>query len=321
MAEIEIAPLEKIPEESWRRLLEKSKYATVYHTLEWMRVWIETFPSWKGFFILLREGDELRAGMPIIETNRFGLKTYYSMPYGTYGGAIGEMGDKEKEEFTSYLLKYLKGSFKRVYIEDFGRIFKGILRDFSNIEITTHIAKLFPDPDKLWKERIHKKIKEQVRESHRKGVEVQLLKGEEEIHICYEMLTQTTERHREEKVRFPLELYRNIFKIMSERGALRWTVALRGKAYLSHLISFLYRGTIYFWGNASFNEALLYRPNNALFWEMMEWGCKNGFEYANIGSSPPKTLGLIRWKERLGGEEVAYNEYRWESWIWKLLRR
>ncbi len=316
---VERVPLGKISQERWEKLLKDSPNATIYHTLEWMRVWIETFPSWRGAFILLKRDDNLLAGMPIIEKRRLGLVTFYSMPYGTYGGLIGEI--EEREEFGSYLLKSIQGPFKRAYIEDFNGLLSGLLKGFSKIEVTTHITKLLPDPDKLWRGRIHKKVREQVRESRRRGVEIKPLEREEEIPICYEMLIQTTERHKERRLKFPLRLYRNIFKIMSEKGNLRWTLALRGKDYLSYLISFLYKETIYFWGNASFNEALPYRPNNALFWEMIEWGCKNGYRYANLGASPPQALGLIRWKERLGGEKVVYNGYRWESWIWRLLKR
>lgn len=312
MAEIEKISLEKIPKEGWRELLKKSPYATIYHTIEWMRVWIETFPSWKGFFVLLRENDEILAGMPIIEVNRFGLKSYYSMPYGTYGGIIG----RRKFEILSYLLK--RRPFERIFIESFEEYPLLEKEGFKKIERGTHITPLPSESTELWKRMIHKKTKGQIEEARRKGVEIKILDKEEEIILCYEMVKETEERHRG-LVKFPVELYKNIFKIMLKN--LRWTIAMKENTYLAHLIAFPFKETIYIWGNASFSYSLPYRPNNALWWEMIEWGCRNGYKYANLGASPPEASGLIRWKERLGGEERVYHSYLWESKIWNIIEK
>jgi CelD/BcsL family acetyltransferase involved in cellulose biosynthesis len=313
-------PLDEIEPAQWNGLLKNSSQATVFHTLEWMRVWTETFPTWQGRFAVVNQGDTLIAGMPLIEVRKFGLTSYYSMPYGTYGGFIGTVDSDPTRGIISRTLKKITGPRTRVWIDDLSGTMKAVSSNLSAVQFATHITRLGVEPEKLWREKIHKKIKEQVRESERRGVEVRLLDTEAEIPVCHKMLAETAERHGD-RVRFSVALFENIFRIMSDNGNLRWTVAVRGQTYLSFLLSFLYNKTIYFWANASFTDALPYRPNNALFWKTMEWGCSNGFEYANLGATPVQAAGLIRWKERLGGEMLLYDEYRWRSWLWKLLKR
>ena len=50
---------------------------------------------------------------------------------------------------------------------------------------------------------------------------------------------------------------------------------------------------------SSLREYFSLRPNNLLYWEMIRWGCKNGYQRFDFGRSSPDS-GTYRFKKQWG---------------------
>ena len=55
---------------------------------------------------------------------------------------------------------------------------------------------------------------------------------------------------------------------------------------------------------SSLREYFSLCPNNLLYWEMIRWGCKNGYQRFDFGRSSPDS-GTYRFKKQWGAKEEA----------------
>lgn len=88
---IETLGTKNLDTKKWNDLVKKARNGTVFNTVEWAKLWELSSSSrinMKALFLVLSEKDDFTASMPIIEIRKLGFKSYYSMPYGTYGGVL-----------------------------------------------------------------------------------------------------------------------------------------------------------------------------------------------------------------------------------------
>ena len=86
------------------------------------------------------------------------------------------------------------------------------------------------------------------------------------------------------------------------------------------MIHLVYKDTIIYWDGSSYTQGLKYRPNNALMWEAIKWGCEKGYKYYNLGSSPKSASGLGRFKEGWGADKKIYYTYYKKSYLFRFLK-
>ena len=100
---------------------------------------------------------------------------------------------------------------------------------------------------------------------------------------------------------------------------------------LSSYLVLIYKSVLYYKFGASDPGGLIYRPNNALFWDLLRYASENGLHTLDLGLSllDGTDDGLIRFKEGMGGvsssmcllrhDPVNYNHVK-EKGIRKMLR-
>lgn len=322
---IEILKTKDLDSKQWNKFVKESFNGSVFNTVEWIRVW-ESKGS-EGIFFVLYEDGEIKAGLPVVMVKKMGLKNYYSMPYGTYGGLLikrkpetfGEVGDlsedeARKEEIISMFLKFAGNKFGIIGLSDFYNELAsfGLWQlGFNKLTYKTQLLELFPNENILWNKKLASSTRLKVKQAQKHGVEVDFIKSKFEITDCYNLFKDTALRHKEKGPAFPLEFYNKLFDEMG--SILRWSIARKGRDILASTVHFIFGDTIFSWASASGSTVLSYRPNNAIIWDTIKWGCNNGYKYYNFGGSPADAKGLYNFKEGWGAREKEYYFYYKES--------
>src|SRR6185437_3027655 len=68
-------------------------------------------------------------------------------------------------------------------------------------------------------------------------------------------------------------------------------------------------GAMYFWGGASWRQHQLLRPNEAIQWQAMKIGKRNGVQTYDMG-------GAGEYKRKYGGREIAVPWFRKSKYVW-----
>ncbi|MBI4721559.1 MAG: GNAT family N-acetyltransferase [Candidatus Stahlbacteria bacterium] len=322
MSSIEVLGLNTLDHDEWNTFVMEAINGTVFNTIEWIKVWQNSFPNATPLFIVLRE-KEIQSAIPLIKIRKAGFTNYYSMPYGDYGGILSNPKSQapspnysQVEALFSQLSKLAKGRWGTIAISDFYDTAKDLESiGVQKVKTTTHILTLADNYQEIWGKLIPLK-RQLVRQSQRKGVEIVKVKDEQDVVECYKMLEETAVRHGKRKPRFKLNFYLNIFNEMGKY--LRWTMATVEQKKLATSICFAYKDTLTYWDGGAYSNALEYRPNDALMWDGIKWGSENRYEHFNLGGSPSK--GLARFKEKWGAKTKDYWTYYLQSAGFKIAK-
>ncbi|MFA5033320.1 MAG: GNAT family N-acetyltransferase [bacterium] len=294
----------------WNELLNKSHNSSVFNTLEWAKLCETSFPNTKAVFLATENNDEFSAGLPIIEIKKLGFTNYYSMPYGHYGGVIinTKSADSkiQKLELIAKLNKLIKKNWGILGLSDFyGELEECQLESsgYKKLKYKTQLLTLTGNEKTIW-DQFANSTKLKIKQSKNYEVNVKFVNNEAEIQDCYKMFEDTSRKHGEDKLQFTMEFYHNVFYTMKK--LLRWTIARKDNKNIATTMYFIFKDTIIWLAGASYTADLKYRPNNALVWDAIKWGCNNGYKYFNFGGSPVSAEGLKKFKESWGAKEESH---------------
>ncbi|MDD5530247.1 MAG: peptidoglycan bridge formation glycyltransferase FemA/FemB family protein [bacterium] len=296
--------------DKWNKLLNKSHNSSVFNTPEWAKLYEASFPNTKAVFLATEHNDEFIAGLPIIEIKKIGFVSYYSMPYGHYGGVIIDTKNADskiqKLELITQFNKLIKKNWGVVGLSDFyGELEECQLEmsGYKKFKYKTQLLNLSDNEQTIWNQLAHS-TKSKIKQSKNYEVDVKCISNETEIKDCYKMFEDTSRKHGENKLQFTIQFYCNLFYTMNK--FLRWTVAKKDNKNIATTIYLVFQDTIIWLASASYTESLKYRPNNALVWDAIKWGCNNGYKYFNFGGSPVSAEGLKKFKESWGTKEESH---------------
>jgi CelD/BcsL family acetyltransferase involved in cellulose biosynthesis len=111
----------------------------------------------------------------------------------------------------------------------------------------------------------------------------------------------------------------------------------KGEDVIGGAVCIFFKGSMIVPWASSLREYFSLCPNNLLYWEMIRWGCLNGYQSFDFGRSSPDS-GTYRFKKQWGAEEEPLhwqcvsrkigqaampqadsNKYRWVIKVWSHL--
>lgn len=305
---------------SWEGL---TRNGSLFHTHHWADICVEGLaPHVEAVFLCGLENGSLIAGMPAIITKRFGMKSFYSMPYGTYGEAVFAEGtsDDQKREFYNHFAEYIKrNKYSRVAVADFGRNLS-LLREpiLHHTGTFTHIIDLNGNeehnpPDK--------KINGHIRAGQRAGTEIVQVRTNEQLDSFFSLYEITEHRHGRRRPLYSKQFFTSILNHLGDSNILYWNALMADGVMIGSCINFIYGSELFNWQTVSDYESRHLKPNHVLLADAIRRGENAGVNKVNLGASPPDAVGLIDYKERWGGVRIDYDLYSSESWLRRFLRR
>jgi len=293
-----------------------------FQTLAWADVCAAGIgPQARSVFLCGFEGDGLWAGLPAVITRRLGQRSFFSMPYGTYGGILfaPEVGAERRREFVLRLNDFLRAErFAQVEITDFeGSLAGGSAYPLVRVALSTHVIPLsaeaeYHPPDK--------KIEGHLRTGRKTGAEIVAVE-QDTLDDFYELYRRTEVRHGRKKPRYHRRMFEQVWRLLSGTGMLYWNGLLVEGRLAGSQISFIFGETLFSWQTVSDYDLRQYKPNHLLLDDAIRYGLGRGVRRVNLGGSPEGAAGLREYKERWGGQAVMYDAYSYRSRWHRLVRR
>ncbi len=273
MPDLLISELSPGQEHEWDSYVRQSSQAGFFPLVGWKRV-IEKTYGHETRYLMAREGGEVRGILPlfIVESRLFGIHVS-SVPGGICteearaGQALLQRAMSLTEETNADDLLLSAGT----------RVWDGNLVTVQR-HVTQRLA-LPADPAQLWKN-ISRHKRKNVNAASRAGLSVALGKAEH-LEVFYEVFSHNL-RDLGTPV-FPKRLVENILTEFPEETHI--LVVKKERQPIGALLLFAFQGVIYAHWAASFQRFRPDRPNDLLYWEMMRWGCEQGFHCCNMGRS------------------------------------
>ena len=293
MITVEVNPAVSV--EEWQTFLENKPEATYAHLPGWQTVLRDSLGH-KPYYVFARNEDGRLCGiLPLFHVRSVVTGSrLVSTPFVSECGPIAEsegtlvaMVDRAKSLCNELKCRYLEMRTSRPLPLDLP----------VNEYFFTYYTPLH-EPQKMWKTLDHRS-RGSVAKSRKRGVVVKTDDSDRGLSAFYDINLRT--KTRLGSPAHPL----NFFKVMRKEmgGYFRlYSAEVEGKV-ISGGVAIRFNGIVSASYQASDHAYLDYHPNDAITWQEMEEGGKEGFRYLDFGKTPADNTGLAQYKKKWGAEE------------------
>lgn len=290
-----ISPLD----ERWISYIDRKSEATIFHHPAWINLIAGSYNYRPFVVVILDSQGNIDAGIPFVEIKSpLTGKRWVSLSFSDHCAPLFE---------TQSAINSLIQGISKMYLDDLA----------PNIEMRWDIAQ----PEEKWStssyafhvvklEADHKKVFRNFRKMHqrnvksaiKKGVEVKHETGREALESFYSMHLET--RSRLGVPIQPKKFFNLLQENLIEKGLGFISLASVEGESIAGAIFLHYKKNLMYKYGASRASAQHYRPNNLIFGEAIEWGCKNGYTALDLGKTDLENEGLRSYKSGWGAEEI-----------------
>jgi len=299
----------------WDKMLYSCPYSTAFQAMAWRNALTKSFKQMCPLYYLIRQGQDIIGGLPMFVFQPIpGIRMLHSMPWNLLGGlqlVAGKQVDLgsliEAIETTLNQVVLEQGISETVYIFDSNHVnlYERKLIEFKYRKLAnqfTHLLKTNSDYEVLWTA-YNKRVRGAVRKAIKNSITVTDAQTDDELRNFYHIYLTTQKR-----------LYGTPkpFMLMCElvkTGLGRISIAKKDDQIIAGLLYLAFNRTITLWCAGSLPEFWRFRPNNAIFDQIIRWACQNGYDYVDFGASPPGNQGLIKFKEEFRARRSDFVSY------------
>jgi len=310
---IKLLELSELDRQRWEELLSVAPAATFFHTAEWAQLWEESYSFFKSYFLVdIASDGSYRAGLPFVKAKKL-LTGYYSMPMGSYGGAVGREAFAETALYHRWL--EVTKSIKRerlvltspTEIPALADLGFRVKRSSAQVAEGVNSGRL----EAAWSA----KTKNEIRYALTSGLNVELVQDAKGARRCFELAGK-----KHPKSFYTAEFYRTMLEILLPTGRLFWPIVCQNGEPVGFQIYFPFKKEWFYWGAAYEPRFSRTRPGYFLFYHALQQAKEKGAERLNFGATPPGASGVRFFKSRLGGKDQPVYEYAFGSAVRKKLR-
>jgi serine/alanine adding enzyme len=290
---IEVRPLENGEEKAWDDYVYRCSESSHCHLSGWRRVIARSYGH-RSHYLYAQEGRQLKGVLPLIAMRGLFLRrSLVSMPFLDDGGICADNHQIGSRLFQEAL-----------------RLYEGQKADFldlrhryaNNLECLRAGAKvmmildLLDDPDEMWK-RFDAKLRNQVRKASKSGLTAGW-SSKEGLSDFYKIFAANMRDlgspvHSRDFFDAILDEFSDNAKIMLVR---------KDGEVIGGAVCLFFKGSMIVPWASSLREYFSLCPNNLLYWEMIRWGCENGYQRFDFGRSSLDS-GTFRFKKQWGAKE------------------
>jgi FemAB-related protein (PEP-CTERM system-associated) len=145
---------------------------------------------------------------------------------------------------------------------------------------------------------IPRKARRMVRQGKKKGLKSEI--GNHLLTEFYEIFAKSY--HRLGTPVFPLKLFKNLLKTLDNKVQIL-LIRSQDKIPIASVMTFFFRGQVVPYYAGSVFEYRNLAPNDFMYWELMRFGCENGYKIFDFGRSK-KDTGSYHFKRHWGFKPV-----------------
>jgi len=266
--------------------------------------------------IAFGEDDEIIGGVVgVASTEKPGLLSFLSTRAIQHGGVLLPEDERREETLRALIVAYDREARRGAL---FGEVWLfSPLRDdhvwarqgYSWSPHLNFLIDLENGAEALWSG-FSSSRRKNIRRSGRAGVVVENATTWEEIHELQNLI-QSTYRRLGVPV-YPESFFRSVFDKLIPQGFVRCFLARHEERIIGGRIVLLYKDVVYDWYAGSLSDAKGFYPDEAIVWNILQWGVENGFKLFNFGGAghPDIEYGPREFKRRFGGELVNHGRLR-----------
>lgn len=286
----------------WDDFITTQSDGSFHHLIGWKSILEDVFHYESYYLMAIDDEGRLRGVLPLclikdILQRRFLI----SIPFLNYAGILAQ--DEVSE---SSLLSKAIAIAKELNIQYLQ--IKQLARRFDNLKGTdahvTMFLKLNESAENVWQNSLKAKTRNQVRKSQKYGLHVLFSKD------CFDQFYEiyTINMRRLGTPVLPRKYFSRILEFFPMNTDIL-TIWKENKA-IAGMFIFKYKSIISDPWASSLWEYNKYCPNNLMYWEAIQYGCNNGFEFFDMGRSTINT-GTFNFKKQWGAEplRLAYQYY------------
>lgn len=301
MLTVEVNP--EIPRAEWRSYVTGHPEGTYCHLPEWQTVLKESFGHRPYYIFAKNEEGKLCGVLPLIHIK--GALTGSRLVSLPFAGACGPIADTP--DAIGALVKRAKSlcdELKCSYFEI--RMMKPLSLELDVSEYyLNHVIEL-SEPQTMWK-RIDHRARAAVTKARKRGLVVKTDDSAGGLEVFYNLNLRT--KTRLGVPAHPLKFFKAIHKHMSGHFRL-YLAEVEGKV-VSGGVAICCNGVFSAYCKASDSNYLRYNPNDAVTWQEIEDGGKEGYRWLDFGRTGSDNAGLALFKRHFGAEEkkLYYHYY------------
>jgi FemAB-related protein (PEP-CTERM system-associated) len=325
---IEVRPLENGEEKRWDDYVYRCTEAGHCHLSGWRRVIARSYGH-RSHYLCAYENGELKGVLPLVAMRSFLFRrSLVSIPFLDDGGICAD-NERVRNQLCQEALRLYEN--QKADLLDLRHRYANNL-DFPHAgEKVMMILDLIADSDEMWK-RFDAKLRNQIRKASKSGLTASW-SGKEGLSDFYEIFAANMRDlgspvHGREFFAAILEEFSDSAKIMLVR---------KDDHVIGGAVCLWFRSTMVVPWASSLREYFSLCPNNLLYWEMIRWGCENGYHRFDFGRSS-RDSGTYRFKKQWGAKEEPLhwqcitrkagqatmphadnNKYRWIIRTWSYL--
>ncbi len=284
---------------AWNGYVNGHPEATAYHRWAWRDVFLSAF-SHESIYLVAQDDSHIVGALPLVEFRSHLFGTFaVSLPFVNYGGVIAN-GDLAAGALNARAVSLARERQWR-HVE-----LRHIRRQFSEWPVKRHkVAMCLPlaaDAEALWSS-LDRKVRNQVRKAEKSGCTAE--DGGPELlgdfykvfaHNMRDLGTPVYARRFFDEVlsAFPADTRVFVVRVNGEPVAASLTVGWRNRLEVP-------------WAS-SLRAHAIRSPNMLLYWAMLKWAMRQGYQMFDFGRSTPDE-GTFHFKKQWGAQPL---ELAWE---------
>ena len=290
---IEVRQLENGEEKAWDDYVYRCAESSHCHLSGWRRV-VERSYGHRSYYLWAHDNGSVKGILPLIAMrNFFFRRSLVSMPFLDDGGICAD-NDQIRSHLFYEALRLYEGQ-KANFLDLRHRHADNLASPRGGKKVMM-ILDLLDDPDEMWK-RFDAKLRNQVRKASKSGLTAGW-SSKEGLSDFYKIFAANMRDlgspvHSHDFFGAILDEFSDSAKIMLVR---------KDGLVIGAAVCLFFKGSMIVPWASSLREYFSLCPNNLLYWEMVRWGCENGYRRFDFGRSSPDS-GTYRFKKQWGAQE------------------
>ena len=311
-----IVPYNVVDRDAYASLLTACPSATVFHSLDWMRIYELLSGKSSQFLVCAQDGETLAAAMPVTVFEKFGAKAIFSSGFGVYGGPIARSEcppDVIPEMLKRFTAHFLGPRTVLCSVQDFHGVCDILQRKgFRLLRAVTHMMKI-PDRYEDLEKGTKSTVKYRVRRAAKAGIEIFRTTTAADFERWQLLCSANYRAHARRP--YSYALYRAVAQRIQETDTLRFYVAKLNDRVVGGAVCVFALKQAFYWMSATDPAFPNYGINDAVFHVVFQDAINEDLKQFDFGTSPIGAQGLMRFKEKWGGVERDYAYYHYANSI------
>lgn len=285
----------------WARFVESSPAATVFHHPAWTAVLTGTYGYHPVLVTLADDDGGIRAGAVFLDVrSRLTGRRMVSVPFTDHSPVLAR-DDTALREFTAALVDWRRrAGVPRLEVHAELPDLPGVHRVAEGVR---HLLRLDRSPEELYRSLKGKQVERGIRKARRSGVNVTLERSEAAAEEYYRLHCLT--RRRQGVPVQPRRFFRELFSRLIAEGQGFIAIARHERSAIAAAVFLGWNRQLLYKFGASDAGSWNLRPNNLLFWQVIEQACADGYHVLDFGKTDLDNEGLRDFKRHWGADEIA----------------